>query len=289
MPLSVFHLINFGFGAKLVSLTVIWLKMSDVLVTEDFPIIRTISDLVNAQEIAAKKLNDSGFELWWRGQSCLSWEFLPAAYRDRKTFVEEQASYRRFIPLASTRYPSIPNDTDYPGWLFLMQHYGLRTRLLDWSESLLIGAYFAVQDLNNHMNDDGVLAALNPKVLNGHFIGTPRVVDPKSSEAAELFNEPFELKDTCELPPVHERKIVGVFPNRFDMRMAMQQSVFTIHGSPKPLEVVDNSSQFLLRFKIPSNCKKDIRDGLFKLGIRRSGLFPDLENLAAEIKIIQYR
>jgi hypothetical protein len=50
-------------------------------------------------------------------------------------------------------------------WLCLMQHYELPTRLLDWTESPLVGLFFAVKD-EKYESLDGRLFMLNAKRLN---------------------------------------------------------------------------------------------------------------------------
>lgn len=52
--------------------------------------------------------------------------------------------------------------TEFPAWLFLMQHYGLPTRLLDWSESLLTASFFAVFNHREHEHS-GCVWVLNPE------------------------------------------------------------------------------------------------------------------------------
>ena len=51
---------------------------------------------------------------------------------------------RKFRARAHLRHHTCPDYFDYFGWLSLMRHYGLPTRLLDWSESPLVAAYFAM-------------------------------------------------------------------------------------------------------------------------------------------------
>ena len=50
-------------------------------------------------------------------------------------------------------------------WLTLMQHYGLPTRLLDWSESPLVALYFALSS-DEDAKADAAVWVLNPMKLN---------------------------------------------------------------------------------------------------------------------------
>jgi hypothetical protein len=105
---------------------------------------RTFTDYVRLVEQLQR---NRACPLWYRGAGAL-FELLPSLYRhSSKTSVidlarlESQLTTRfrqRSIPLHSR---SLADDLEA---LFLMQHYGVPTRLLDWTENPFIGLYFAV-------------------------------------------------------------------------------------------------------------------------------------------------
>jgi len=65
----------------------------------------------------------------------------------------------KFKSLATPYVESLPNGVEsYWSWLFQMQHYGVPTRLLDWSRDALVALYFAT-------NPEDV--ALNPNIDAG--------------------------------------------------------------------------------------------------------------------------
>ena len=131
-------------------------------------LIKTLRDALDALSNALNKLSRSQQQpqmLWWRGQAKSTWDLIPTVFRDRDPCDEE--IYRRetilamsFLAQAPVRYRDWPGgETNYARWLLLMQHYGLATRLLDWTESLLVALYFAV---NQKPTEAGRLWALNP-------------------------------------------------------------------------------------------------------------------------------
>ena len=66
--------------------------------------------------------------------------------------------------------------------------------------------------------------------------------------------------------------------------MLAQMSRFTLHSRRTALESARENEVWLRRYVIPKNAKAKIRAQLSALGIRRSNLFPDLENLAGELR-----
>lgn len=106
-------------------------------------------------------------------------------------FYHESSAFFHFREL-NAEYGSTHKTTFE--WLTLMQHYKAPTRVLDWSESLLIGLYFAVsQDQNKPQSPetDGALWILNPdrlnrvsNILDGEFSNIHTVMEPNGFNVA---------------------------------------------------------------------------------------------------------
>ena len=92
---------------------------------------------------------------WWRGQSDYSWGLIPSLHR--KGFKSKESNINnRFRMMAKPRHANCPTSNDVFSRLFLMQHYRLPTRLLDWSESPLVALYFATEADSNDYTDAAI-------------------------------------------------------------------------------------------------------------------------------------
>lgn len=249
----------------------------------------SISRIEQAVEVGVK-LSHS----WFRGHSRAVGALTPRIFRD-----EYQKDLRRAIQpqleaslmtsfqrTAPALIPIVPKPDDYEGWLFLMQHHGSPTRLLDWSESVLIALYFAVA---SDRSQDGELWALYPTALNNlsRISGEPLATHPArkylAAEAGELNRD--ALRRRLHLRSAPARPIALRPPLRFP-RMLVQQSTFTIHPEPaagRTIPELLSERMHLIRYLVPARYKQRLFLHLRSLGISHASIFPDLEGLSRAI------
>lgn len=234
----------------------------------------SLADLIAAAHSAEEHFKD---QVWFRGHADYGWKLVPGAHR-RHPILEAQFA-NHFRIRAPAFYTRCPQYLDYSSWLPLMQHYGLPTRLLDWTESLLVAAFFAVSA--SSVNNCAAIWMLSPGKLNaqcselGDFI--PFLTD---SRVKRFVTSAFNVAEPSDLSLQHS---ISVLAPRTDSRMTAQLGNYTIHGDRQPLETHTNSCSFLARVSIPEKSCDKIRTDLSVSGIRLSSLFPDLINLAKEI------
>ncbi len=236
--------------------------------------IATIKDLVATTRTL---LDDFHVEPWFRGHSNQAYMLQPGVYRDPRWETDEmfeQTLTNEFCDRARSRRVGCPRDDEYAAWLFLMQHYGLPTRILDWSTSPLTALWFAVT--GNDATQDGALWALDPNGLNVRQVKRDFELAWWDYKAENLFRPAWGMSGATQ--------IAAISGLEFDARMAAQSCMFTVHGKVAPLEKLPGKKEFLRKYIIPKKSIRKLAKDLRILGIRRSLLFPDLENLARELR-----
>ncbi len=230
---------------------------------------------------------------WFRGHSKIFGELTPGIFR--KGYDSPLRSRRdiefdlitKFKLNAPSLESNLPDYNDHVSWLFLMQHHGLPTRLLDWSESILIALYFVVIE---NKSDDGELWAMYPDALNersGFFgIALPNSRKLRYLASKPVRNNPEELKEELKLKEIPKYPL-AIQPSMNFSRMVSQLSVFTIHPEPLPNCTIPDllqEKENIVRYIIPANSKGELLRDLAALGITPRTLRPDLDSLSATLK-----
>lgn len=224
------------------------------------------------------------FDIWFRGQADVGWGLTPSLYRLGLEEYEEEIRadfVRRAIQLTPERQPS----SDW-GWYFAMQHYGVPTRLLDWTTSALVALFFATN--SNAAADTAVkrnpaVWILDPWWLNQQLTHRNTVILSDWDDAAPYLPRLYANER------LRRRYPIAIDPPHVARRVAVQSSCFTVFGTdPRGLEAVAKRPRSRLAcIEIQSGRDgrfvDEIRVDLRTCGITDSILFPDLEGLSREL------
>ena len=209
---------------------------------------------------------------WFRGQADADWPLVPAAYRYQAVDEEQLRSEfrRRGTPLITETPPQ--GDWD---WYFLMQHFGIPTRLLDWTAGSLLGLYFAIRD---RAKSDAAVWMLDPWWLAERSIQRVYLLDTYDDDALKYLET---LGSRLQYPPLP----VGIRPTHVSRRVAVQISCFTVHGSERRAFSIlaEEPDAGIVKIRIPRDAISRIAEQLNVSGIRETTVFPDLEGLSREL------
>jgi len=234
--------------------------------------IESIDDLISKITDLRRK---NSLKIWFRGHADKDWDLIPMV--KRKPFIgREQYLTNDFYIKAKNRMKQAPGKEDYSGWLSLMQHYGLPTRLLDWSKSPLIAAYFATSNYQDYPNKDACIWAMHPLILNSHENFGEYLYPMDRNTVIKLIIPAFKTITPTD-------KIIACWAVENDLRMFVQQAAFTVHDSDVPLNKL-NIENMLTRFIIPSHIKQKFANDLAICGFSLSDIFPDIEKISIELR-----
>jgi hypothetical protein len=204
----------------------------------------------------------------YRGQKSSAYKLVPKVgrikkFREPKRKIGQSSSSPRIdqekdilSEFKNRALPLLPRTpADNWEWLAIGQHHGLATRLLDWSTSPLVAAYFAVE---KDWDGDSVVFSYNSGFYNYHG-----------------------KKNGKKKDPFFEEKVVKrITPASYTRRIEAQSGRFTIHGDPTlPLEDLSTNAS-LNRIIITHSFRRELREILSGYGIHRASLFPDLDGIA---------
>jgi len=222
--------------------------------------------------------------LWFRGQRRWDWRLSPRLYREPYKGADENEIRLEFqsqgVQLIAGRLPT--GKAEKWDWYFLMQHHGVPTRLLDWTENPLVGLFFAVEAEND--DGDSAVWVLDPWWLNEKLrLGITGPMLPDYSESHSYLPE---LEDAFFGKKVRRSLPAAIEPPHVDRRVAAQQSRFLVFGTTQDLtksKPVKGRGARLARIRIPQSARRSLKFELDDCGVNFASVYPDLEGLALHI------
>ena len=207
-----------------------------------------------------------------------------------KPGIAEDYLEREFRRRAHHFLADVPPRLDDLEWLALMQHHGAPTRLVDWTKSPYVAAFFAAESADTAKAF--TIWAIDEKGVQAEAVAMLNLPDGDDLSSRENFAKIYsdEQPDALML-------VTPVRPFRMNERLTIQQGLFLcannpllgfrrclaallVHGRRRNLP----SDQWLHKFVVAPEARLDVLRVLDKMNINAATLFPGLDGFCRSMR-----
>ena len=249
--------------------------------------------------------------IWFRGMSKANRQLTPTLFREKRQIGLEFSGgsakngeyYRKsqavmksdfgvlkkFKQEYDKLYPEKSKSFNLIDYLFVMQHYDIPTRLLDFSEDELIALYFSVSK--------DIISKENPSIQESEFLSNRfgntdkgssiHCIDPVfSNNKSYGVNKVSNFDNINDIDTLYGLDFpVCIRTDNNDKRIIAQKGVFMLYGREYPnYDSRDIFIPNITKIFIPNHYRKGIKEELKqKYNIQHTTVYPDLKGIANEI------
>jgi hypothetical protein len=206
----------------------------------------------------------------FRGHRKRNWELgVEFRFRDMTPIVAK-THFDQFKKrcLSLPKHDHVPEDDQWR-WLFLAQHHGLKTKLLDWTSNPLVALYFAVENITSRQTDDeyGVVWALK---VNREFFLSP--TEAKHPDGDDPWDRPWYMVNPPPIDPRIDRQ-----SEKFSYHPQIHDKVSDEeHNAARNRELI----LFCIQKRDGEEINKTIRRHLGVMNVHHASMFPGHSGVA---------
>jgi hypothetical protein len=226
----------------------------------------------------------------YRGDADENWWLKPTIERFKESLVSSKRDYSiveledhllyDFKISASQFLQNLPPNDEKLEWLAILQHYGAPTRLLDWTYSPTVAAYFAFRYQS--------LSAKNACVWALNITKLKNLVIKKLSAPWDEFYKHIVDSTLIDLPAL----IFPFLPRHRYSRMSGQQGLFLLNTVARdPFMTTLNAmcpledETFIKRLVVSQEARISVLGHLLEHNTHEVGIFPDAEGLGRFVRV----
>ncbi len=200
--------------------------------------------------------------------------------------IDQLLEFMRRYHLYAVESPPAKGDT--LDWLALMRHYGAPSRLLDFTYSFLVAAYFALGRKEKNPRGQPTIWAISKTWLSREV---PTIV-ARGNNLAQPFKRYLKYRDGNGFREVffkgRPQIVYPVSPFRLNQRLTIQQGLFLCPGDvtktfDENLKSMPHHEENVMRIPIEFGARTDLLMAIYRANMNRATLFPGLDGFALSL------